>query len=64
MGLLELFFIICLIGVAVYCIRRWVPMDQPFKDFILWAGIGVVVLILLSAFGVIDALRGVRVPHV
>jgi uncharacterized membrane protein YjfL (UPF0719 family) len=64
MGLLELFLLICVIGVVVYLIRRFVPMDQSFKDFILWAGIGVVVLILLAAFGVLDALRGVRVPHV
>jgi hypothetical protein len=63
MSLLALFFVIVVIGVVVYCIRRWAPMDQAFKDIVLWVGVGVVVLLLLHAFGVLDAIRGVQVPR-
>ncbi len=64
MSLLTLFFIIVVVGVVVYLIRRFAPMDQAFKDAVLWVGIGVVVFVVLEAFGILDAVRGVRVPHV
>ena len=64
LSLLGLFLVIVVIGVVVYLIRRYAPMDQQFKDIILWVGVGVVILLLLHAFGVLDAIRGVQVPRI
>lgn len=64
MGLFELFFIIVVIGVVVWAIRKWVPMDAPFKTAVLWVGVGVVVLIILQAFGVLAHFHDVSVPRV
>ncbi len=64
MGLFELFLLILVIGIVVFCIRKFTPIDQAFKDIVLWVGVGVVVVILLHAFGVLDALRGIRVPRI
>lgn len=64
MSLLALFIIIVVIGVIVYVIQKYAPLDPIFKNIILWLGVGVVVLLLLNAFGVIDAIRGVQVPRI
>ena len=61
MGLFELFLIIIVIGIVVYCVRKYIPMDAEFKQIILVIGVIAVVFITLSAFGVIDYLRGIHV---
>lgn len=64
MTLLGLFLLIVVVGIVVYVIRRYTPIDQQFKDIVLWVGIAVVVVALLHAFGVLDAIRGVQVPRI
>ena len=64
MNLMALFLVIVAVAVVTWCIRRYIPMDAEFKQIILIVAIAVVVLLLLSAFGVLDAVRGVRVPRV
>lgn len=64
MSLLTLLLVILCAGVLVYCINRWIPMSQPFKSLLVIVAVVVVGLLVLNAFGVIDALRGVRVPRV
>lgn len=64
MSLVSLIVIIAVIGLFVWLITAYVPMPQPFKTAILIVALLVVVLLILSAFGILDDLRGVRVPHV
>lgn len=64
MGLLELFLLILAVGLVVWLIQAFTPIDQKFKTIVLWVGVFVIVVALLHAFGILDAIRGVRVPHV
>jgi Co/Zn/Cd efflux system component len=64
MSLLALFLIIVVVGVVVYCIHRFIPMAPPFKNIITIVAVIVVALLVLSAFGVLDAIRDVPVPRV
>lgn len=64
MGIFELFCIIVIIGVVVWAIRKWAPMDAEFKTAVLWVGVVAVVLIALNAFGVFAHFHDVAVPRV
>lgn len=63
MPLLTLIVALVSVGVVLYCINRFVPMDGKIKSILNVVVILVLVVIVLDAFGVIDALRGVRVPR-
>lgn len=63
MSLLGLVIFILVIGILIYCINRFAPIPEVFKQIILWVGIAVVVIVVLQAFGIIDAVRGYRVPR-
>ena len=64
MSLLSLILIIVLLGVLVYFINRFVPMDSRFKGLVVIVAVVVAALLVLQAFGILDALSGVRVPRV
>jgi cytochrome c biogenesis protein CcdA len=64
MSLLGLFLVLILIGVVVYCIVRFIPMDPTIKNIVVIVAVIVCTLMALQAFGVLDALRGVQVPRV
>lgn len=64
MSLLELIIALVAVGVILYCINRFVPMDGRVKTVLNIVVILVLVVFVLQAFGVIDAIRGVRVPRV
>ena len=52
MPLIQLILVICIVGVVIYLIRRFVPMPAPFQTLILCIGIIGCVLFALSAFGI------------
>ena len=53
MGIIEFMLIALVIGFLVWLIQTYAPIPAQFKAIILWAGILVVVLILLNALGLI-----------
>lgn len=61
MSVWALLAIIVLIGLVVYGIRRFVPMDAPFQNLVLIVGLLVAVAIVLYAFGLLPA-GNVAVP--
>ncbi len=61
MPLVTLLVLIAVIGVVVWLLTTYVPMQQPFKTAILIVGIIAVLLIVLNAFGLLDSLTSVRV---
>lgn len=63
MSLLGLILICVAIGVGLWALNQYVPLDPTVKKILNIVVILVLVLIVLSAFGVFDILRGVRVPH-
>ncbi len=64
MSLLGLIVFILAIGVIIWVINKYAPIPAAFKQIILWVGIIVVVILVLQAFGIIDAVRGYRVPRI
>lgn len=63
MGVLTLLFIIVVIGLAVYAIRRWVPIDPAFQTIVLIVGVIVAIIVCLSAFGLLPV-GDIQVPRV
>lgn len=64
MPLLNLIVAIAAVGILLYCINRFVPMEGRIKSVLNIVVILVLVIWCLEAFGVLDAMRGVRVPRV
>lgn len=63
MPLLNLIIALMAVGVLLYCINRFVPMEARIKSVLNIVVILALVIFCLDAFGVFDALRGVRVPR-
>lgn len=63
MPLLNLIVAIAAVGVILCCINRFVPMEGRIKSVLNIVVILVLVVFCLDAFGVFDAMRGVRVPR-
>lgn len=53
MGIIEFMVIAVLIGLAIWAIHRFTPIPGQIKTIILWAGIIVIVVMLLSALGLL-----------
>ena len=52
MGIIEFIIIACIIGFIVYLVQQYAPIPPQFKTMILWAGVIVVLVILLRALGI------------
>lgn len=63
MTLLTLIVALGSAGVILYCMNRFIPMDARIKMILNIVVIVVMLVVVLDAFGIIDALRGVRVPR-
>jgi hypothetical protein len=65
MSLLQLLIILILFGVLLWLFNAYVTIvDAKVKKLINIVVIVALVLLCLYAFGVLDAIRGVRVPKV
>lgn len=63
MSLLSLIVPFVVVGVALWAINTYVPMDSKIKTLLNIVVVLVLVVWLLEAFGLLDFLSGVRVPH-
>jgi hypothetical protein len=63
MSILTLVVAIAAVGVILYCINQFVPMDGKVKTILNIVVIIVLVVFVLQAFGVFDAFRDVKVPR-
>jgi len=52
LGIFEFILIACVIGFVVWLVQTYAPIPPVFKTVVLWAGIIVIVLILLKALGI------------
>ncbi len=64
MNLLALLVVLIVVGIGLYCINRFIPMDQSIKTILNVVVIIVVLIFVLNAFGVLDSLRSIQVPKV
>jgi hypothetical protein len=58
----HLILVLAVIGVLLYLVNRYVPMDAKIKTIINWVVVAAVILWLLNVFGILQA-ANVPVPH-
>ncbi len=63
MSLLSLVIALVVVGVLLWCVNHFIPMDGRIKTVLNIVVFVVMGLLVLQAFGVVDAIRGVRVPR-
>lgn len=63
MSLLSLVIALVVVGIVLWALNAFVPMDATVKRILNIVVILVLVVWLLSAFGVLDAFSTVRVPR-
>jgi hypothetical protein len=61
MPLINLIIILVAVGVILWLINNYIPMDRKIKSILNLVVVIVVILWLLSVFGVIGSLSGIRV---
>ena len=61
MSLLSLIFVIVLVGVLLWVVNRFIPMDTKIRSILNAVVVIVLVLWLLNAFGVLGSLQNIRV---
>ena len=64
MSLVGLIIVLALIGLLLWVVNAHIPMDPKIKTIINVVALIVVILWLLSAFGLLPDIRAVRVPKV
>jgi hypothetical protein len=63
MSILTLLVTLIVIGVVLYLVSTYIPMDAVVKRIIVIVGIILAILLVCEAFGLFDAIRGQSVPH-
>jgi hypothetical protein len=61
--MLGIFFTLVFIGVLLWAVNTFIPMDGKVKQILNVVAIGLVVLWLLNIFGVFAAVSSVPVPR-
>lgn len=62
MSLISLVVTLVVVGVLLWLVNTYVPMDDKIKKIVNIVVVIAVVLWLLAAFGVIGNISGIRVP--
>jgi hypothetical protein len=58
--LLSLILVLVIVGVLLYLINRFVPMDGKIKTILNWVVVIILIIWLLNIFGILGWLRGVK----
>ena len=61
MPLINLIIILVVVGVILWAINNYIPMDRKIKSILNIVVVIVVIIWLLSVFGVIGSLSGLQV---
>jgi hypothetical protein len=61
MPLINLVIILVVVGVILWLINNYIPMDRKIKSILNVVVVIVVIIWLLSVFGIIGSLSGIRV---
>ncbi|HEY6722949.1 MAG TPA: Thivi_2564 family membrane protein [Polyangiaceae bacterium] len=61
MSILTILLVIIVVGVLLWAVNSFLPMDPKVKSILNIVVVILLVLWLLQAFGLISVLRGVRV---
>jgi hypothetical protein len=61
MPLLTVFIVLVVVGVVLWLINNYVPMDRKIKNILNIVAVIVVVIWLLQVFGVLGSLKNLKV---
>ena len=61
MSLITVLIVLVVVGVILWLINSYIPMDRKIKNILNVVVVIAVVLWLLQAFGLLDSIRGVRI---
>ena len=61
MSLLTVFVVLIVIGVLLWLINAYLPMDAKVKNILNIVAVIFIILWLLKAFGLLDAIGDVRI---
>ena len=61
MPLINVLIVLVVVGVILWLVNTYIPMDSKIKKILNIVVVIVVVLWLLRAFGILDSLSGIRV---
>ena len=61
MSLIHLIIILVVVGLILWMINRYIPMEARIKSILNVVVIIVVILWLLSVFGILPAMSGIRI---
>jgi len=61
MPLLTIFIVLIVVGVILWLINTYIPMDRKIKSLLNVVAVIVVVIWLLQAFGVLGSLKNLKV---
>ena len=63
MELIHLVIILCVVGVLLWLVNAYIPMDAKIKQILNIVVVFVVVLWLLQVFGVLGSAGSIHVGH-
>jgi hypothetical protein len=61
MSLVSLIVVLVVVGIVLYLINVYVPMESRIKSLLNIAVVVFLVIWLLQAFGLLDSIRGIRI---
>jgi hypothetical protein len=61
MSLVTVLLVLIVVGVILWLINNYIPMDRKIKNILNIVVVILVILWLLRAFGVLDSLNNVRI---
>jgi hypothetical protein len=61
MDLIQVVVVLILVGVLLWFVNNYIPMDKKIKDILNIVVVVAVVMWLLNVFGLFTSLRGIRI---
>lgn len=61
MPLINLLLVLIVVGVLLWLVNTYIPMDRKIKNILNIVAVVIVVLWLLRVFGIMDSLSSIRI---
>ncbi|MBK9486319.1 MAG: hypothetical protein IPO01_14330 [Chitinophagaceae bacterium] len=61
MSLLSILLVLVVVGVILWLVNTYIPMDRKIKNILNVVVVIVVIIWLLQAFGLLDSIKSMRV---
>ncbi len=61
MTLFNVLLVLIVVGVLLWLVNNYIPMDRKIKNILNIAVVVIVVIWLLKAFGLLDSLQNMRI---